>query len=64
MFYTLIAGKNQLKYMEKRINDKKKNTASVKNPKIYCFNDPIDTPEMLSMLDAILYNNILSISHH
>ena len=41
------------------VNDKKKNTASVKNPKIYCFNDPIDTPEMLSMLDAILYNNIL-----
>lgn len=41
------------------VNDKKKNTASVKNPKIYCFNDPIDTPEMLSMLDTILYNNIL-----
>ena len=41
------------------VNEKEKNRATVKNPKIYCFNDPIDTPEMLSMLDAILYNNIL-----
>lgn len=41
------------------INDKEHNTASVRNPKIYCFNDPIDTPEMLSLLDNILYNNIL-----
>ena len=41
------------------VNEKDKNRASVKNPKIYCFNDPIDTPEMLSMLDAILDHNIL-----
>ena len=41
------------------VNDRTKNTASIKNPKIYCFNDPIDTPEMLSLLDNILYNNIL-----
>lgn len=41
------------------VNDRAKNTASIKNPKIYCFNDPIDTPEMLSLLDNILYNNIL-----
>lgn len=41
------------------VNEKSKNRATIKNPKIYCFNDPIDTPEMLSMLDAILQNNIL-----
>ena len=41
------------------VNEKDKNRASVKNPRIYCFNDPIDTPEMLSMLDAILDHNIL-----
>lgn len=41
------------------VTDKEKNKASVRNPKIYCFNDPIDTPEMLNMLDAILQNNIL-----
>lgn len=41
------------------VNNKANNTAIVKNPKIYCFNDPIDTPEMLSMLDTILDMNIL-----
>lgn len=41
------------------VNDKANNKASIRNPKIYCFNDPIDTPEMLSMLDVILDNNIL-----
>lgn len=41
------------------VNEKEKNRATVRNPKIYCFNDPIDTPEMLSMLDAILDHNIL-----
>ena len=41
------------------VNEKEKNRATVRNPKIYCFNDPIDTPEMLSMLDAILDHNII-----
>jgi chaperonin GroEL len=41
------------------VNEKEKNRASIRNPKIYCFNDPIDTPEMLSLLDKILYTNIL-----
>ena len=41
------------------VNEKSKNRATIKTPKIYCFADPIDTPEMLSMLDAILDNNIL-----
>lgn len=41
------------------VNDAEKNTASVRNPRIYCFNDPIDTPEMLTLLDTILYSNIM-----
>ena len=41
------------------VNNKARNSATINNPKIYCFNDPIDTPEMLSFLDTILYNNIL-----
>lgn len=40
------------------VNDREHNMASVRNPKIYCFNDPIDTPEMLALLDVILDNNI------
>lgn len=41
------------------INNKVKNSCSIRNPKIYAFKDAIDTPEMLSMLDAILSKNIL-----
>lgn len=41
------------------VNNKQKNSSYIKNPKIYCFNDPIDTPEMLTFLDCILENNIL-----
>ena len=41
------------------INDKNKNTASVHNPRIYCFEDPIDTPEMLGFLDIIIKENIM-----
>lgn len=41
------------------VNDKANNKAAIRNPKVYCFNDPIDTPEMLSMLDVILDHNIL-----
>lgn len=41
------------------INEASKNKATIKNPKIYCFADPIDTPEMLSFLDKIIYDNIL-----
>ena len=41
------------------VNDRSNNMARVPNPRIYCFNDPIDTPEMLGLLDVILENNIL-----
>lgn len=41
------------------VNSAEHNTASVRNPRIYCFNDPIDTPEMLNLLDRIIENNIM-----
>jgi chaperonin GroEL (HSP60 family) len=41
------------------VNNHTNNTANINNPKIYCFNDPIDTPEMLGWLDAIIENNII-----
>ena len=41
------------------VNDRSNNSARVPKPRIYCFNDPIDTPEMLGFLDVILENNIL-----
>ena len=41
------------------INDPDKNTCVINNPRIYAFKDPIDTMEMGTFLDAILYNNIV-----
>lgn len=35
-----------------------KGICSLRNPKIYAFEDPIDTPEMVSLFDAILRKNI------
>lgn len=32
----------------------------LRNPRIYCFRDPIDTPEMLAMLEKLIYDNIYS----
>lgn len=41
------------------VNDKTAGTATINNPRIYCFYDPIDTPEMIGFLDKILMNNII-----
>lgn len=41
------------------VNEPEKNRCTLKNPRIYCFNDPIDTPEMLGLLDKIIHDNIL-----
>lgn len=40
------------------INNQSKNTAAVRNPKVYCFRDNIDTPEMVNMFKAIIEHNI------
>ena len=41
------------------INDTKKGVASVANPRIYAFEDPIDTPEMMQFFDKIITTNIM-----
>ena len=41
------------------INDKTKNQAVLSKPKIYFFDDPIDTKEMLDLFDKILADNIM-----
>jgi chaperonin GroEL (HSP60 family) len=42
------------------VNTPSKNVCSVRNPKIYCFQDPIDTAEMGAFLDCILHKNIIA----
>lgn len=41
------------------VNNKQNNCSYIRNPRIYCFNDPIDTPEMTNMVQAIIDNNII-----
>ena len=42
------------------INNEKKGTCSLRNPKIYTFEDPVDTPEMFGLLMTIIEKNIMS----
>ena len=42
------------------INNPITNTADIHNARIYAFNDPIDTPEMVSYLEKILVENIFN----
>ena len=39
------------------INNSTNNSCTIRNPKIYVFEDPIDTPEMLKFLSTIVTNN-------
>lgn len=41
------------------VNNPKKNTCELKNPRIYAFEDPIDTKEMGTYLDLIIVDNIM-----
>ena len=40
------------------VNNEAESTAEVNAPNIYFFEDPIDTPEMIEFLGAIIYRNI------
>ena len=42
------------------INDKKKGVCSLRRPRIYMFDDPVDTPEMMTLLITIIEENIMS----
>lgn len=46
-------------YADVAFINNKNNTSYLRNPKIYMFEDPIDTIEMGGFLDAIVYNNII-----
>ena len=41
------------------VNNKQDNCSYIRNPKIYCFQDPIDTPEMTGMVQTIIDRNII-----
>ena len=41
------------------VNRKDNNTAEIHNPRIYAFEDPVDTPEMVSLFEKIVYKNII-----
>lgn len=41
------------------INNTEKSVSEIRNPKIYIFEDAIDTPEMMNLLSVIITNNII-----
>lgn len=41
------------------INNLMKGSAEIYNAKVYCFQDPVDTPEMYSFFEKIIYDNII-----
>ena len=36
-----------------------KGTCEIEHPRIYCFTDPVDTPEMINLFGRIVYENIM-----
>lgn len=55
---TLEVGYPTPAYINSSGTDQESGKASVRNPRIYAFEDPVDTPEMMTFLDAILSKNI------
>lgn len=55
---TLNVGYPTPAYINTEGNSKESGKASIRNPRIYAFEDPVDTPEMMTFLEAILSNNI------
>lgn len=41
------------------VTNKKDSTAEINSPKIYFFESPIDTPEMINFFSSIIYHNIM-----
>lgn len=46
------------------INNKTKGVCYLRNPQIYVFDDPIDTPEMMALFDSIISQNIMLPYHN
>lgn len=57
---TLNVGYPTPAYINTVSNDKESGKASIRNPRIYAFEDPVDTPEMMAFLEAIVSNNIIN----
>ena len=55
---TLEIGYPTPAYINTDITDKESGKASIRNPRIYAFEDPVDTPEMLGFFSTILDKNI------
>ena len=55
---TLEVGYPTPAYINTSGNDKESGRASIRNPRIYAFEDPVDTPEMMAFLEAIIFHNI------
>ena len=53
---TLETGYSDVAY----INDKKKGVCNIRSPRVYQFEDPIDTPEMMSLFNTIIERNIMN----
>lgn len=52
---TLNTGYSDVAY----VNVKGKGVCRLRNPQIYVFQDPVDTPEMMTLMDSILAHNII-----
>ena len=55
---TLEVGYPTPAYINTSGSEQESGRASIRNPRIYAFEDPVDTPEMMAFLDAILSKNI------
>ena len=57
---TLEVGYPTPAYINTSGSEQESGKASIRNPRIYAFEDPVDTPEMMAFLDAILDKNIFT----
>lgn len=57
---TLNVGYPTPAYINTSGTEQESGKASIRNPKIYAFEDPVDTPEMMAFLNAILDKNIFT----
>ena len=56
---TLDIGYPTPAYINTSGNEREAGKCSIRNPRIYAFEDPVDTPEMLAFLEAIVFENAL-----
>lgn len=56
---TLNVGYPTPAYINTSGNERESGKCSIRSPRIYAFEDPVDTPEMLAFLEAIVFENAL-----